>query len=107
MTNRDRIEQMEKLMADDPADATGWFLLGRLYMDESEFTKAADAFEKAVAIKPDYSAAWKQLGDAWRRHGENGRALETYQRGLAVAEENRDLQTVKELQVFIRKLSGE
>jgi len=106
-TNAEKIAGLEKLLEDDPADFTGWFLLGRLYLEEARPVDAAGAFQKAVEAKPDYSAAWKQLGDAWRRAEDTDRALAAYRQGLAVAEANRDLQTVKELQVFIRKLSGE
>ncbi|MBI1289692.1 tetratricopeptide repeat protein [bacterium] len=106
-SNEEKILGLEKILADDPSDYTGWFLLGRLYLEENRPADGAGAFARAVEAKPDYSAAWKQLGDAWRKAGDNEKALEAYRQGLAVAEANRDLQTVKELQVFLRKLTSE
>jgi cytochrome c-type biogenesis protein CcmH/NrfG len=106
-SNEEKISGLEKILADDPSDFTGWFLLGRLYLDENRPADAAGAFQHAVDAKPDYSAAWKQLGDAWRKADDHDKALDAYRQGLAVAEANRDLQTVKELQAFVKKLSGQ
>jgi cytochrome c-type biogenesis protein CcmH/NrfG len=106
-TNAEKIQGMEKLLELEPDDPTGWFLLGRLYMDAERFADAERAFRRSVDQKPDYSAAWRQLGDALRKAEKYEEAIAAYQQGLAVAEANRDLQTVKEIRVFLRKLTAE
>ncbi|MDO8497834.1 MAG: tetratricopeptide repeat protein [bacterium] len=56
--------------------------LGRLYLDKGEMTKAADEFEKTVALKPDFAEVHYNLGYIYRQLGMADKSLEHY--GLAV-----------------------
>ena len=55
-------------------------------------------------MKPDYSAAHRGLGRALERTGQTAEAIIAYKQGLEVATKNGDLQTVKEIEVFLRRL---
>lgn len=103
-TTGEKIEQLEKLLELDPKDYLGHFMLAKLYIEVGEFGKAAQSGERCVALKPDYSAGYRASGDAFRLLGDAGKAREIYTRGIEVAEANRDLQTVKEMKMFLRKL---
>lgn len=37
----------------DPHSARGWYLLGKLYLNQQQFTEASDAFAKAYALEPN------------------------------------------------------
>lgn len=104
LTPQEKIEQLERLLADDPEDHLGLFMLGKLYMDVENHEKAVDAFQRCLDLKPDYSAAYRHCGDAYRKLGDNASAREVYRLGIEVADANGDLQTVKEMQAFLRKL---
>ncbi|STX50874.1 cytochrome c type biogenesis protein CcmH [Legionella busanensis] len=59
----DKIKSPEELIAklknhldDTPASARGWFLLGRLYSSQGEWTAAGDAFAKAHHLNPQDEA---------------------------------------------------
>lgn len=100
----EKIRQLEHLLTIDPDDATGFFMLGKLQLDAGDLEKAAASLEKCINLKPDYSAAYRFCGDAYRRMDNVARAREVYERGIAVAEERGDLQTVKEMKAFLGKL---
>jgi len=102
---QEKIRRLEQLVELDPNDATGLFMLGKLYLDAGHGPLAAEVLERCIAAKPDYSAAYRFCGDAWRKSGETGRARDVYERGIAIADANGDLQTVKEMKVFLAKLS--
>ncbi len=101
-----KIEQLRALVEADPSDHLGFFMLGKLYLDVNKPGDAAAQFESCLRLKPDYSAAYRLCGDAYRKAGEQEKARDVYTRGIAVAEENGDLQTVKEMKAFLGKLGG-
>lgn len=106
MTVEEKIVQLEKLLEMDP-DPTGYFMLGKLYLDVARHGDAAAALEKSLELKPGYSAAWRLAGDAHRKAGDKDKAARTYRKGIEVAEANGDLQTVKEMKAFLAKLEQE
>lgn len=78
--------------------------LGIELFKEGNYEEARGHLEKAVANKPDYSVAYRTLGRALFELHEDDRAREVFARGREVAQENGDLQTVKEIDVFTRRL---
>ncbi len=55
----DKIDQVEQVvqkflsyLAAHPEDAKGWYLLGRLYLDQGNVVKAADAFKHSLKNDP-------------------------------------------------------
>lgn len=101
----EKIQQLQKILELDPNDHLGHFMLGKLYLDAERYQEGAREFEQTLALKPDYSAAYRLCGDCYRKAGNVAKAREVYEKGIEVAEGNGDLQTVKEMQVFLRKLS--
>ncbi|HEY7494958.1 MAG TPA: hypothetical protein VIH59_28135 [Candidatus Tectomicrobia bacterium] len=51
-----------------------------------------------------YSAAYRYLGKAHAVLGRRVEAEETFRRGIAIAETRGDLQTAREMRVFLRRL---
>ena len=104
-TTEEKIQQLVKIVALDPADHLGHFMLGKMYLDAGRFEDGASEFEKTLELRPDYSAAYRLCGDCYRKAGNVAKAQKAYETGIAVAEKNGDLQTVKEMQVFLRKIT--
>ncbi|CAN5325298.1 hypothetical protein BH09SUM1_BH09SUM1_17000 [soil metagenome] len=104
-TLEEKIQQLEKLLSDDPEDHLGHFMLGRLYMEAARHEDAAREFAISIEQNPEHSASYRQCGDAYRKDNKPEKAREVYERGIVVAERRGDLQTVKEMQAFLRKLS--
>ena len=57
------IEQLEMQLQAHP-DAKGWYLLGRLYMSQSLFPQAVEAFAKANQLKPNDTQTLLQYAEA-------------------------------------------
>jgi len=104
MAEADRIAEFKEvavLMPDDPVVRFG---LAGAYLDAGKPENAADEYREAIRLKPDYSAAHRGLGRALERAGQIAEARAAYQRGLEVATRTGDLQTGKEIEVFLRRL---
>lgn len=67
----------------DPNHLDGWKLLGLAYYTKGEFVSAADAYEKAAAIKPGDGEIQRNLGLALAEIGEAGRAEEALKKAFA------------------------
>ncbi len=104
MTDRDRIaefKEVAELMPDDPVVRFG---LAGAYLDAGLAEEAVAEYREAVRLKPDYTAAYRGLGRALERAGRLDEARAAYVRGLEVARQTGDLQTGKEIEVFLRRL---
>jgi predicted Zn-dependent protease len=104
MAERDRIQEFRdvvELMPDDPVVRFG---LAGAYLDAEQPEQAVAEYEAAIRLKPDYSAAHRGLGRALERVGRVTEARAAYAEGLEVATRAGDLQTKKEIEVFLRRL---
>ena len=102
--NASRTEMFRKLLKRDPNNPMVLYSLGNELFKEGEYPEARDHLRRAVENKPDYSVAYRMLGRAHYELGEDADAREVFERGREVATENGDLQTVKEIDVFRRRL---
>ncbi|AOY01816.1 tetratricopeptide repeat protein [Jeongeupia sp. USM3] len=78
--------------------------LGTLYLNDGEPASAVEHLRKAIEIDPAYSAAYKLLGKALLQHGRTDDAEAAWRDGLAVAERRGDMQTVREITVFLKRI---
>ena len=99
-----RIASLEK-MIDGPSDgALLRFSLGNEYLKEGDLAKAEICFKNAVDRDKHYSAAWKALARTLAEAGQPEDALQAYETGIGVAEARGDIQAVKEMTVFARRI---
>ncbi len=103
MASEDRLNALRKLVEMDPEDAMARWGLGRVYLETRRWAEASAAFTKAIELNPEYSAAYRDLGRAQIELERPGDALQTLGRGIAVAEQRGDLQTVREMRVFAKR----
>lgn len=104
MGSEDRIaafREVTELMPDDPVARFG---LAAAYLEAGHAAEAAAEYEAAIRLKPDYTAAYRGLGRALERAGRPAEARQAYLRGLEVATRTGDLQTRREIEVFLRRL---
>ena len=100
----ERMAQFQELIALDPADTVLRFGLGELYVEAGDFARAAEQFAEIVRLDPQYSAAYRYLGQSYAALEQGAEARQIFARGIAVAEARGDLQTAKEMGVFLRRL---
>lgn len=100
----DRIAALRELVAADPEDALTRFMLGRELLAAGQPVEAVTELETAVRLSPDHTASWRWLGQALEAAGRRDDAARIYREGIEVAERTRDLQTGKEMKVFLGRL---
>ena len=104
MAERDRIAEFKEVVDMMPDDPVVRFGLAGAYLDAGEPEHAVVEYQEAIRLKPDYSAAHRGLGRALERAGRTAEAKAAYAQGLEVASRTGDLQTKKEMEVFLRRL---
>ena len=100
-----RAEMFRKLLERDPDNPMVLYSLGSELFKEGEYKEAREHLSRAVRNKPDYSVAYRTLGRALFELGEDDEAGRVFAEGREVAQRNGDLQTVKEIDVFARRLA--
>ena len=80
------------------------FSLGNALLAEGDALAAASEFRAAIGFDAQYSAAWKMLGNALAGSAQADAAVDAWEQGATVAHERGDIQAVKEMQVFARRL---
>ncbi|HEY6331342.1 MAG TPA: tetratricopeptide repeat protein [Blastocatellia bacterium] len=78
------IEQFQLALRRAPHAANVWSNLGAAYIDKKDFTKARQALEHALALKPDYGAALFHLGQLYDEIGEAQKAEECFRRVMTI-----------------------
>ena len=102
--NASRSDMFRKLLEKDPDNPMILYSLGNELFREDRYEEARDLLRRAIENKPDYSVAYRMLGRAHYELHENTGARNAFLKGKEVARENGDLQTVKEIDVFLRRL---
>lgn len=99
-----RIASLEKMVGGPRDGALLRFSLGNEYWHAGDLVKAENAFRAAVDRDSRYSAAWKALGKVLGEAGKPAEALAAFEHGIAVAEARGDIQAVKEMTVFAKRV---
>ncbi len=104
VTDRDRIAEFEEVVQLMPDDPVVRFGLAGAYLEAGRAEDAVREYREAIRLKPDYSAAHRGLGRALAHAGRLAEARAAYAKGVEVATRTGDLQTKKEIEVFLRRL---
>jgi uncharacterized protein HemY len=99
-----RADMFRKLLYKDPDNPMVLCSLGIELFKEGRYLEAREHLRRAIENKPDYSVAYRMLGRTHYELHENAEARRVFANGREVAQENGDLQTVKEIAVFLRRL---
>lgn len=99
-----RADMFRKLLEKDPENPMVLCSLGIELFKEENYSEAREHLARAIANKPDYSVAYRTLGRVHYELGENAEARQAFETGREVARKNGDLQTIKEIDVFSRRL---
>jgi predicted Zn-dependent protease len=102
-----RVESFRRLLEKDPENPMLLYSLGGELLREGRAAEAVAYLERAVEAKPDYSAAYRSLGRALVAQGDESEARRVFAQGREVAQGRGDLQIVREIDVFVRRLDKE
>ena len=103
-TAKSALETFEELAAQAPGNVMVRYSLGREYLKAKRYAEAEREFRKAIDLKPDYSAAYRELGKSLAALLRMDEARKVYRQGIDVACDKGDLQTKREIEVFLRRL---
>jgi uncharacterized protein HemY len=103
--NHEQIKQLEDLVMQNPKNALMHYTLGVEYLRADENEKAITILRKAISLEPEYSAAYRELGKALLKSDLKKEATDIFDKGIAVAEEKGDIQTSKEMRIFLKRIS--
>ena len=106
MAEQDRIAEFQEVLELMPEDPDVRFGLAGAYLAAEQLESAVAEYREAIRLKPDYSAAYRGLGRSLERVARLDEAKAAYAKGLDVATQNGDLQTKKEIEVFLRRLEA-
>ncbi len=98
------IDNLENMLAGGQDSPMLRFGLGKAYLDQQQPEAACEHLRQCLAQDAEYSAAWKLLGKALSTQGRDEEAREAYRQGILIAREKGDLQALKEMEVFLRRL---
>lgn len=99
------IDNLETMLRRGQDNALIRYGLGNEYLKLKKFAQATTHLQKAVELDPAYSAAWKQLGKALAASARTAEAVAAYEAGIRAAEQKGDVQAIKEMRVFLRRLT--
>jgi Tfp pilus assembly protein PilF len=83
------------------------YSLGNEYFKENKYEQAILHLEKAIELDPKHSAAWKLYAKALAANQQTAEAINAYEKGIVIAETNGDIQSAKEMNVFLKRLNKE
>ncbi len=107
MADNTRIEKFKELLANEPRNPMLHFGLGNELLKHGRHTEAAKSYQAAIEANPRYTAAYRQLGKALEQSNQRQAAQNAYRSGIAIGNDVGDLQTVKEMRVFLRRLEAQ
>jgi Tfp pilus assembly protein PilF len=93
-----RIEQLQQLLAQDPASTFARYGLAMAYVQQGELEHAISEFEALLKTDPSYAAAYYHGGQTFEKLGRLDDARDYYRRGL---EASRDPHARGELQAAL------
>lgn len=95
---------LEKMLEQGEDNALLRFSLGSICLKEKQFEAAAEHLRQALKMDEDHSASWKLYGRALVQLNHTDEAIAAFDRGIAIAEAKGDVQAVKEMRIFRKRL---
>lgn len=104
MAGPSRKEQLEAMLRDDPNDPFLHYGLAMEFISAGDDTQAVQRLQHLFTVAPDYVPGYLQAGQALVRLNRNEEAQSVLQRGLEVAQKNRDQHAWDEMQALLSTL---
>jgi predicted Zn-dependent protease len=97
-------DALEKMLEQGQDNFLLRYGLGQALLKDGNASKAIPHLQAALKFDAQHSSSWKLLGKALALEGQNEQAIETFAKGISVAESRGDIQAVKEMKVFLKRL---
>lgn len=104
MTGKTRKEQLEAMLAEDPADPFLRYGLAMEHISAGDDATASQCLSALVEATPDYVPAYLQAGQALIRLGRVAQAREVLEKGIVAARRKGETHAADEMQGFLEGL---
>jgi Flp pilus assembly protein TadD len=104
MTAKNRKQQLEEMLAEDPKDPFLRYGLAMEYVREGNDEEAVRRFLEMATVTPEYVPMYLQAGQALARLGRLEQAREMYRNGIAMARQQREDHAAEEMQGLMEGL---
>jgi uncharacterized protein HemY len=95
---------LEQMLAQGNDSALLRYTLGNACLKEGLLEQAVEHLQAAIGQDAEHSASWKAYGKALVGLSHIDEAITAYERGISVAEKRGDVQALKEMKVFLKRL---
>lgn len=102
--NQARIDQIHKLLQDNPGDSFLNHALALEHMKVGDEDGARDLFEQLLSRDPGYVGSYYQLARIYEKQGERQKAVDTYEKGIGEAAKAGDDLSLRELRAALDEL---
>lgn len=106
-TDRSKIKQLARQIKHNPGDSFSKFALALEFRKEGEFKKARILFEDILSSDPEYVGVYYHLGKLYEALDRLSDAKELYQKGIKVADDQKETRTKSELKEALTQLENE
>ena len=79
-----KLGELKNIVANDPGNFQAWVALGNEYFDSNQFMDAIEAYDKALAIKPDSPNVLTDQGVMFKRLGWFDRAIGNFSKASEI-----------------------
>ncbi|SKC60391.1 tetratricopeptide repeat protein [Ohtaekwangia koreensis] len=98
-----RLEQLRQFILDDPTDPFNHYALALEYA-KSDVETAIAKFEELMRAHPEYLPSYYQAGNLFEAVGKRNQAIAVLQQGIALAKQQQQFKTLRELQSVLDEL---
>lgn len=99
------IDNLQSMLDTGQDNALLRFALGSALLKQKKYEDAQKHLSKAIEQNPNHSAAWKLYGKALVAMNKTEEAKDVFTRGIDAANKNGDIQAIKEMQVFLNRIT--
>ena len=99
------IDNLQSMLESGQDNALLRFAMGSTFLKYEKYDQAIEHLSSAVEQNPAHSAAWKLYGKALVAVNKVEEAKDAFRNGIDAASKNGDIQAIKEMQVFLKRLS--
>lgn len=99
-----RLQLLEDMLRKEPHDSFLNYAIALEFKKKGDISRAIGLMEKLIGRDPAYLAAYYQLGKLYEVQADKEKALNIYRKGITVAQAQKNIKTLSELNEAIELL---
>ncbi|MDQ3754859.1 MAG: hypothetical protein M3371_09025 [Acidobacteriota bacterium] len=104
--SQERIAALLSLAEQQPDQEMIWYGLANEYLKLEQWSEAAGALRRVLALNADFTAAYQMLGTALARQGDREEARRAWTEGIAAADRTGAWKARQHMEGLLTEISG-